>query len=70
MEKYVKIFTFDAMEKISEGKTVYVVDRKRREVFCVNEMTMGDFAEMVNAKGDSGRLDFWYENEEETNGAI
>lgn len=60
MEKYVKVYSFEAMDKVAEGKAVYMLDKKRLEVSCVNGLSVSKFAEVMNAKDATGRYDFWY----------
>ena len=63
MEKYRKIYAFEAITKVVSGKTVYLLDKKHRNVQCVNDMTLDALAEVLRNE-DSGcaedRYAFWY----------
>ena len=65
--KYIKIYEFQAMDKIREGKEVLMLDRKFNEVNSVNFMFVGVLAEIINEKNEDNRYEFWYAEEEEEN---
>lgn len=60
MEKYVEVFAFEVMEKITNGKVVYMLDKKLAVVSCVNGLPVSKFAEVMSEKDEAGRFDFWY----------
>lgn len=63
MEKYRTIYAFEAITKVVSGKTVYLLDKKHRNVQCVNDMTLEALADVLRNE-DSGnaedRFVFWY----------
>lgn len=73
MEKYRMIYAFEAITKVVSGKTVYMLDKKHRNVQCVNDMTLDALAEVLRIE-DSGwaedRFAFWYAEECEENGEL
>ena len=66
--KYIIIYSFDVISKITEGRDVYMLDRDEAEVSYVNDMSLADFAEFLTLKDKSGRFEFWYEEKEINNG--
>jgi hypothetical protein len=63
--KYVKIFPFQVMDKVMEGKDVNMLDRLDCEVDNVGIMSVGTLAEVINAKDEADRYEFWYVEEAE-----
>ena len=59
--KYVTLYPFYVMDKIKEGKSVWMLDRKALAVDCVNEMTVADVVEVLEKETEHGRFEFWYE---------
>lgn len=70
MEKYVEIYAFEAIGKVVEGYTVYMLDKKHRSVFCVNDMTMNDIAEVLRENKRDGRFEFWIVEEGEADAEL
>lgn len=68
--KYIIIYSFDVMSKITEGHSVYMLDRDTYEVYYVNDMTVADLASFLAIKDKSGRFEFWYEEKETGNGEL
>jgi hypothetical protein len=67
--KYVSVAAYWVIDEIKDGKNVFAFDRQTRSVKLVNEMTVNDSLAMLrNAEKDSGRYEFWYEEEEVENG--
>ena len=66
MEKYVKVYSFELIKRIEEGKKVYMLDRSRSEVGCVNGMSVGEFVNLRSDLDEDGRYDFWYIEEGDT----
>ena len=60
MEKYVKVYSFELIKRIEEGKKVYMLDRSRSEVGYVNGMSVGEFVNLRSELDEDGRYDFWY----------
>lgn len=58
--EYKKTYSFMVLDKIKEGKSVYMLDRKARAVICVNDMCVCDFMEIIDSQ-EEGRFEFWYE---------
>ena len=69
--EYVTIFSFQAMSEIEAGETVYMLDRERRAVFCVNDLSVYEFMAVLKADNeDSARFEFWYEAEVKENAEL
>lgn len=64
--KYRTFSAYWVFDEIKAGKTVCVLDRKLREVFFVNSMTVDRMIAVLNsAEENSDRYEFWTEEEEE-----
>ena len=59
MEKYIKVYSFELLDKIAEGKTVYFLDRQVPDIGCVNGQSATRFCQIVKDKDEVGRYDFW-----------
>lgn len=59
MEKYVKVYPFELVDKIAQGKPVYYLDRHLCDAGCVNGLTASRFCQLVNCHDAEGRYDFW-----------
>ena len=59
--KYIIIYPFDVLNKVMEGRDVYVLDRRACEGVYVNDMSVAELAKFLNEKDKSGRFEFWYE---------
>lgn len=67
---YKTIYHFLVLDEIKKGETVYCLDRKAREVYCVNELTVNDTVAMLNAEGiKPDRFEYWVEKKEEKENA-
>lgn len=63
---YKTIYHFLVLDEIKEGKSVYCLDRKAREVHCVNELTVNDTVAMLNADStEPDRFEYWVEEKNE-----
>ena len=51
------------IDEIRQGRTVYVLDRKLKKVFTVNEASVQDVVTVTESK-ENNRYEFWYEEEE------
>ena len=63
--KYVKVYSFELMKIIEDGKRVYMLDKKTNKVCLVNDMKLGDYVKLRNEIAEDGcyeqgRYDFWY----------
>lgn len=70
MEKYIEIYSFEAIGKVVEGEKVYMLDKKNHCVFFVNEMFMMDIAEVLRSEKPETRFMFWYTKEVDENGTV
>jgi hypothetical protein len=71
MKKYVTIYSFQAMNKIEVGETVYMLDRDRHAVFCVNDLSVYEFMAVLKADAEnSERFEFWHEQEVDENAEL
>ena len=68
MEKYVLLLSYEVMDTVKAGKTVYVLDRKHNEVYRVNSLEVSEFAEILVADDISMRYEFWYAEKGDLNG--
>ena len=64
--KYEGIYSFNAIDAVKEGKEVYMLDRKEKEVFYVNGMEVSILCEILET-ADKSRYEFWVEKGEEQN---
>ena len=70
MKKYLNVYSFQVLEKVKEGKTVYCLDKARNKVLNVEFMELRDFFDMLHDSEDErnyGRFIFYYIEEEEEN---
>ena len=70
MEKYITILPYEVIGAITSGNTVYVVDKSEAAVHCVNEMTVGHLASIMEEWYTGGRFEFWYAEEVKKNGEL
>lgn len=60
MEKYIKVYSFEVIKRIKEGKEVYMVDKRLNDVFCVNSLSVERMMNALQAIDEADRYDFWY----------
>ena len=66
MKKYKSIYHFEITEKVSEGKTVYYLDRKLHDCGIINNIKVEELTVILKEhKEESTRFDFWIEEETE-----
>lgn len=65
MKKYETIYPFEVINKLKEGKEVFVLDRNLKEVRSVGAMSVGAFVTIQNAQNAEERFEFWIEEEQE-----
>ena len=66
---YRSVFPCWVIDEIRKGKKVYVLDRKLKKVYTVNEATVETVVRLIESTDKNlGRYDFWYEEEEVENG--
>ena len=59
---YKDVHKFLLFDEIKNGKTVYCLDRKSREVHTVNELTVNDMVAILKgAEEEPQRFEFWEE---------
>ena len=61
MKIYKSIYSFEVLDYIKEGKSVYMLDRETSEVLEVNSIEVGEFAEVLKFDNETKRYDFWIE---------
>lgn len=72
MEKYVKIYSFQVMDKLCEGKEIYCIDRGLK---CIDKVSMLPVRALANIliecdmKEYIDRFEFYYVEEEGENNA-
>lgn len=63
--KFRNLYSWHVMPEIEKGNTVYVLDRKAREIYAANDLTVNEaFAVIKMADDGRDRFDFWIEEEE------
>lgn len=68
MEIYKDIYKFEVIDAITNGKSVYVVDKKVRKIEPANDMKAGKLLVIVNSDNEDHRFEFYVENHvKETN---
>ena len=60
MKKAIKIYDFEVMDKIKEGKEVYCIDRFLTTIKIVRSMKINEFAKIKNHENDDNRYEFYY----------
>ena len=65
MQKYTKVYAFEVMLKIDEGRTVYMLDREHNQVYCFNDISVQRAMSILHQIDNAGRYDFWYTEIEE-----
>ena len=61
---YKEVYKFSVFDEIEKGKTVYCLDRKSKEVYSVNELTVNDaVAILKGAEEEPQRFEFWEEDD-------
>ena len=59
---YKKVYHFNVLDEIENGKEVCCLDRKERDVFAVNNLAVKYVVRLINdAKEDNDRYEFWRE---------
>jgi hypothetical protein len=63
--KYITVYKWNLLDEIKQGATVYVLDKKEKEVICINEVLV-DYAIRLFAEWekDADRFEFWKEENE------
>lgn len=63
--KYITVYKWNLLDEIKKGATVYVLDKKGKEVICINEVLV-DYAIRLFAEWekDADRFEFWKEENE------
>lgn len=64
--KYVNIYAWEILDKVKEGKVVYILDRTNKETYCTDSLTVVGLADILSQDNTGGRFVFWYEEGEET----
>ena len=62
--EFEEIYSFQMVDAVKEGKQVYALDRKTREVLYVNGITVFELCEILKST-EKHRYEFWIETEEE-----
>ena len=72
MEIYKDIYKFEVIDAITNGKRVYVVDKKLKKIAPANDMRAEKLLAIVNSDNEDHRFEFYVEshvkeNAKETN---
>ena len=63
--KYVNVYAWEIVEKVTEGKVVFILDRSNKEVYCTDSLTVVGLADILSQGNEGGRFVFWYEDKED-----
>ena len=66
--RYVSIYGWEILDKVKEGKVVYILDRTNKETYCTDSLTVVGLADMLSQDNTGGRFVFWYEEKELNHG--
>lgn len=62
MKNYKSVYYWDIIDRIKEGKLVYLLDKEEQTVYCVNDISVDKYAEILNlCKEKSERFESWIE---------
>lgn len=62
---YKSIYPCWVIDEIRKGKRIFVLDRKMKSISYVNDASVEDVVRAIDsAEAESGRYDFWYEDDE------
>lgn len=67
MKTYKTIYLFEVIDKVKEGKCVYVADRQEHKIDLANTMAIGDLTAIMVDENKSNRFIFWIEEDEDEN---
>ena len=66
--KFEHIYPFQAFSAVGEGETVYVLDKKTKQVAYVANLEVGELVEVLKkAEEEKTRFEFWKDTEEKEN---
>lgn len=67
---YKSIYPCWVIDEIRKGKKVFVLDKKKKTISYVNDASVEDVVKGIErAEAESGRFEFWYEEESEAEDA-
>lgn len=66
--KFKTIYPCWVIDEIRKGNKVYVLDRKLKKVYTVNDANVQDVVTVIESE-EKNRYEFWYEETEETENA-
>ena len=65
------VYSFQIIDYVKKGVPVYALDKKTREVMCVNDMPVVYFTKLVSEESAiMNRAEFWIEEVEKTEGEV
>ena len=66
---YKEVYSWRLLDELTEGKTIYCLDKKRKTVESITGMKVNGFLTLLNElKVEPRRFLLWEETEEENNG--
>lgn len=65
MEKFITLLPYEVMDYVLKGRTVMMLDKKYSQVYCVNDMAVGELAIALLEDTLSMRIEFWCKEEGE-----
>lgn len=60
MEKYITLLPYEVVDNVLKGRTVMMLDKRYSQVFCVNDMAVGELAIALLDDVATMRFEFWY----------
>jgi sortase (surface protein transpeptidase) len=61
--RYNNIYSWRVIDEVKRGESVYVLDKKEKKVYAVNDITLGFALRIIEeAEKDMSRFDFWMES--------
>ena len=67
MRTFKKIYSYEVIKEVEQGKQVRILDRETEKIYRADELYAVDFLEAINSK-EENRYDFWVvENTEDKN---
>lgn len=65
--KFKTISVWDVIPAIADHKVVHIIDKQKRAVLDVNELTLAEWAFIFSHDNTDGRFDFWVEENDDEN---
>lgn len=63
--KYIIIYSWQVIDTLTPGTEVWMLDREKKSVVLLNELSMSEFASIISDANASEKYEFWYEEEDD-----